>query len=82
MINLSLEELKIVAKLRKLKDYKSKSEDELIIILSKTKPKIEEITKKLNELRDKFSKIKEIRRSLYEIFLHQNEKRLKKIFLS
>ena len=82
MINLSLEELKIVAKLRKLKDYKSKSEDELIIILSKTKPKIEEITKKFNELRGKFSKIKEIRRSLYEIFLHQKEKRLKKMFLS
>ena len=80
MINLSLEELKAVAKIRKVKDYKSKSKDELIKILSEpkrkmnfSKLKIEDIRKKFNELSDRFSKskIKEIRRNLYEI---ENEK--------
>ena len=37
-----------IAKLKKVKDYKSKSEDKLIKILSEPKPKIEEIRKKFN----------------------------------
>ena len=37
MINLSLEELKIITKIRKVKDYKSKSKDELLKIVSKPK---------------------------------------------
>ena len=40
MINLSLEELKVIAKLRKVKDYKYKSKDELMKILSEPEPKI------------------------------------------
>ena len=40
MINLSLEELKVIAKLRKVKDYKYKSKDELLKILSEPEPKI------------------------------------------
>ena len=76
MINLSLEELKVITKLRKVKNYKSKSEDELMKILSETEPKItlskmriKEMGEKFNESRDKFtkSKIKEIRRNLYKI---------------
>ena len=69
MLNLSLNELKIIAKSRGIKDYKSKSEDELIKTLSKSKPKVEEIRKKINESRCKFSKskIKQIRRNLYKI---------------
>ena len=39
-INFSLKELKEIARHRKDKDYKNKSEDELIRIISKTKPKI------------------------------------------
>ena len=50
MINLSLEKSKAITKFRKVKDYKSKSEDELIKIFSKPKLKIEEIRKKFNEL--------------------------------
>ena len=46
MINLSIEELQTIAKLRKVKDYKRNSKDELIKILSKPEPKIEEIRKK------------------------------------
>ena len=62
MINLSLNELKLIAKSRGIKDYKSKSKDELIKILSEPKPKInfhkqkiEKIRKKFIELRDRFS---------------------------
>ena len=39
MINLSLNELKLVAKNRDIKEYEKKSEDNLIKILSETKPK-------------------------------------------
>ena len=40
MINLSLNELKLVAKNRGIKDYENKFEDDLIKILSKPKTKI------------------------------------------
>ena len=40
MINLSLDELKLVAKNINIKDYKNKSEKDLIKLLSKPKPKI------------------------------------------
>ena len=74
MINLSLNELKLIAKIRNIKDNKNKSENDLIKILSKPKPKIniskkkiKEIKKYFSEVRYKFSKskINEFRRSLY-----------------
>ena len=40
MINLSLNKLKLITKSKNIKDYKSKSNDELIKILSE--PKLEE----------------------------------------
>ena len=70
-----MNELKLVAKNRGIKDYENKSEDDLIKILSKPKTKlslskkrIKDIKKKFNESRYKFSKskINEIRRSLYD----------------
>ena len=73
MINLSLNELKLIAKIRNIKDNKNKSENDLIKILSKPKPKIniskkkiKEIKKYFSEVRYKFSKskINEFRRSL------------------
>ena len=76
MINLSLDELKLIDKNRGIKDCKNKSEDDLIKILSEekakislSKKKIKDIKEKLNELIYKFSKskINEIRRSLYDI---------------
>ena len=76
MINLSLNELKLIAKSRNLKDYKNKSENDLIKILSEPKPninlskkKIKEIKKDFNELKYGFSKskINEFRRSVYKI---------------
>ena len=94
MVSLSLHELKLVAKSKGIKDYKNKSEDELIKLLSKPKPKInfskqriENIRRKFNELRCRFSKskIKQIRRNLHE---KENEnlftpkiKEIEKIFL-
>ena len=82
MINLSLNELKLIAKSRNIKDNKNKSENDLIKILSKPKPKInlskkkiKEIKKYFSEVRYKFSKskINEFRRSLKtkKIFLEQ-----------
>ena len=76
MINLSSNELKLIAKSRNIKDYKNKSENDLIKILSKPKPKInlsknkiKEIKKDFSKLRSRFSKskINEFRRSIYNI---------------
>ena len=81
MINLLLDELKLVAKIRKIRDYKSKSKENLIKILSEPKPKISLLKKKIkkiktdfSELRHKFSKseINKFRKSLYDIKKHRN----------
>ena len=72
MINLSLDQLKLVAERRNIRDYENKSKKDLIKALSKPKPKIginkkklAEIRKDFNELRHKFSKkeIDEYRKS-------------------
>ena len=82
MINLSLNELKLIAKSRSVKDYKNKSEEDLIKILSEPKPntsfskeKVKEIKKDFSELRHRFSKsnVNEFRRSFYNI---KNQKHL------
>ena len=76
MINLSLNELKLIAKSRNIKDYKKKSENHLIKILSKPKPKINLSKKKIKEIKKDFSKLRyrfskskinEFRRSLYNV---------------
>ena len=81
MLNLPLDEIKLIAKSRCIKDHKNKSEDELMKILSEPKPKInfskpriEKIRKKFNKLRDRLSKsrTKKIRRNLYEIESEKN----------
>ena len=87
MINLSLNELKLVAESRDIKDYENKFENELIKILSELKLKIKfckqrmkEINEKFNELRDRFSKpkIKEIRRKLYGTEIKKNISKLRR----
>ena len=76
MIILSLDELRVIAKKRGIKDYENKSEDDLIKILSEPKTKInfskkriEDIRKDFNKSRHMFSgsKIKQIRKNLYNI---------------
>ena len=52
MINLSLNELKLIAKTRNIKDYKNKSENDLIKILSEPKPKINLSKKKVKEIKE------------------------------
>ena len=82
MINLSLNELKLIAKSKNIEDYKSKSENDLIKTLNKPKPKINVSKKKIKEIKKDFSrlvyrfsksKINEFRRSLYNI---KNQKNL------
>ena len=51
MINLSLNELELNAKSRNIKDCKKKSENDLIKILSDSKPKIDLSKKKLKEIK-------------------------------
>ena len=96
MTNLSLDELKLVAKNRNIKDYENKSEKNLIKLLSEPKPKIvinkkklEEIKKYFSKLRHKFSKkeIYKYRKSFYDIknykYVSTAEiKEAKKIFLN
>ena len=76
MINLSLEELKLVVKNRNITAYENISKKDLIKVLSEPKPKIkidkkklEEIRKDFYELRHKFSKkeIDKYRKAFYDI---------------
>ena len=76
MIILSLDELKVIAKKRGIKDYENKSEDDLIKILCEPKTKINFSKKRIKDIREDFkilrhmfsgSKIKHIRKNLYDI---------------
>ena len=76
MIILSLDELKVIAKKRGIKDYENKSEDDLIKILSEPKTKLNFSKKRIKDIRKDFnksrhmfsgSKIKQIRKNLYNI---------------
>ena len=58
MINLSLNELKLVAESRSVKEYKNKSEEDLIKILSKPKPKISLSKKKKEKTEKDFSELR------------------------
>ena len=58
MINLSLNELKLIAKSRNIKDYKNKSENDLIKILNKSKPKINLSKNKIKGIKKDFNKLR------------------------
>ena len=55
-INLSLNELKLVAKRRGIKGYENKSEDDLIKILSEPKTKASLSKKKMTDIRKDFNR--------------------------
>ena len=94
MQNLSLNKLRQIAKIRRIKGYNNMSKGRLLSFLSESESKtldnakIKKIKEDFTELGDRFlkPKIKAIRKSLYEIenkiFLNQKQKRLKKIFLN
>ena len=79
MINLSLDELKLIAQNRNISNYENKSEKDLIKALSEPKPKpklkirinkkLEEIRKDFYELRHKFFKkeVDKYRKTFYNI---------------
>ena len=73
---LKLNELKQIAKMRRIKGYKSMSKEKLLSAIRESESaksldnaKIKKIREDFNELRDRFlkPKIKEIRKNLYEI---------------
>ena len=57
MINLSLSELKLISKSRSIKNYKNKSENDLIKILSEPMPKTNLSRKKIKEIKTDFSEL-------------------------
>ena len=87
MLNLSINELKLVAKTRGIKGYKSMSKERLLSVLSESEfvrseknfddERLKKIREEFNKLRDRFlkPKIKEIRRNLSEI---KNKKKYQK----
>ena len=83
MINLSLNELKLIAKSRSIQDYKNKSKEYLTKILSESKPKISPFKKKIKEIKKDFSELKhEFSKSKVNKFIKSlyNIKIQKKIF--
>ena len=60
IINLSLDELKLIAKSRSVKDSENKSKQDLIKILSELKLNISLYKKKLKEIKKDFSKLRHI----------------------
>ena len=75
MLNLWLDELRLITQNRNIRDYENKSEKDLIKALSKPKPKIRinkkklEIRKDFCELRHKLSKkeVDKYRKAFYDI---------------
>ena len=70
-LNLSLDDLRTLAKIKGIRGYESMSKERLISSINeseKESAKIEKIKKDFNELRDRLSKpkIKEIRKDLYK----------------
>ena len=93
MLNLSLNELKLIARSTRIKGYKSMSKERLLSAPNEQKSaeseknfhnaRIKQIREEFNKLRDRFlkPKIKEIRRNLYEIENKKNffESKIKEI---
>ena len=58
MINLTFDELRLIAQIRNISDYENKSKEDLIKALSKPKPKLRINKKKLKEIRKDFYKLR------------------------
>ena len=91
MINLSLDELRLIAQVRNISDYENKSKEDLIKALSEPKPetpkpepkpeirvnkrKLKKLRKDFDELRHKFSK-EEINEYRKAFYIAKNYKHL------
>ena len=79
MINLSLNELKLIAQIRNISDYENKSKEDLIKALSETKPETPKLkTPKLISSKLKISKLK-IPKPKPRPEIRVNKKKLKKL---
>ena len=58
MVILPLKKLKLIAESRNIKDYKNKSGNDLIKILSEAKPKINLSKNKIKEIKKDFRKLR------------------------
>ena len=67
MINPSLDELKLLGKNRGIKDYKSKSKDDLVKILIEPKTKLSLSKKRIEDIEKNINKSRQIRKSPYGI---------------
>ena len=90
MPNLSLNELKQIAKMRRIKGYKSMSKERLLNALDESESakslnnaKVEKIKEDFNKLRNELKpKIKQIRKNLYETKNKKLSESELKIFLN
>ena len=62
IINLSLNELKLIAHYRNISDYENKSKEDLIKVLSKSNPKVGINKNKLEEIRKDFYNLSFLRK--------------------
>ena len=62
MLNLSFNELKLIAQYRNISDYENKSKEDLIKALSKPKPKLGINKNKLEEIRKDFYNLSFLRK--------------------
>ena len=85
MVILTLNELKLIAKIRYIKGYETMSKRRLLRVLNEfeynfNRARIKKIREKLKKLKDRFSKpkMKEITTKLFEIEKNENPSRLEK----
>ena len=67
MINLSFDELRLIAQIRNISDYENKSKEDLIKALSETKPEPPKPEKTKLEIRVNKKKFKKIRKDFDEL---------------
>ena len=75
MMNLSFDELRIIAQIRNVSDYEKKSKEDLIKALSETKPE----TLKLEKLKPETLKLEKLKPETLKSEIRVNKKKLKKL---
>ena len=78
MINLSLDELKLIAQIRNISDYENKSKEDLIKAISETKPKLETAKPEPKIVKTNKRKLKKLRKDFDELKHKFSKKEIKK----